>query len=107
LWLKAGALGPRPELPRGESEPAFFAPPANLFAVLLDEGSLKALLGALSGRSGLRCLFIVTDSEDAFQDLSAQAMAVLRPGSPSLKTVQLYRDYLENFVINKGESLSI
>jgi adenine-specific DNA-methyltransferase len=102
LWLKAGAIGPRPELPRGE-EPAFFAPPANPFAVLLDEGRLKALLAALDDRPGLRCLFIVTDSEDAFKDLSAEAMAALRAGSPDLETIQLYRDYLENFVINIGE----
>jgi adenine-specific DNA-methyltransferase len=100
LWLKAGAIGARPELGRGEPEPAFFAPPANPFAVLLDEGSLKALLAALSGRSGLRCFFIVTDSEDAFQEMSAEAMAVLRSDSPDIETVQLYRDYLENFLIN-------
>jgi adenine-specific DNA-methyltransferase len=101
LWLKAGAIGPRPELPRGEPEPAFFAPPANPFAVLLDEGSLKALLGVLAGRARLRCLFIVTDSEDAFKELSAEAMGTLRSDSPDLSTVQLYRDYLENFLINR------
>jgi adenine-specific DNA-methyltransferase len=101
LWLKAGSIGPRPELPRGEPEPAFFAPPANPFAVLLDEGSLKALLGVLAGRAGLRCLFIVTDSEDAFKELSAEAMGTLRSDSPDLSTVQLYRDYLENFLINR------
>jgi adenine-specific DNA-methyltransferase len=107
LWLKAGAIGPMPKLgpkrDQAEPEPAFFAPPANPFAVLLDEGSLKALLGALADRSGLRCLFIVTDSEDAFKDLSFDAMAALRASSPSIETVQLYRDYLENFVINTGE----
>ena len=85
---------------RGEPEPAFFAPPVNPFAVLLDEGRLKTLLGVLAGRSGLRCLFIVTDSEDAFKELSAEAIAALRAGSPGLETVQLYRDYLENFLIN-------
>ena len=72
--------------------------------MLLDEGSLKALLGAMSDRSGLRCLFIVTDSEDAFKELSAEAMAVLRPASPDIETVQLYRDYLENFLINTDRS---
>ncbi|WP_295435782.1 site-specific DNA-methyltransferase [uncultured Thiodictyon sp.] len=100
LWLKAGAIGPRPAFARGESEPVFFAPPGNPFAVLLDEAGLKALLGALSGRSGLRCVFIVTDSADAFKDLSAEAMEVLGQGSPGLEMVQLYRDYLDNFLIN-------
>jgi adenine-specific DNA-methyltransferase len=104
LWLKAGAIGPRPELPRGE-EPAFFAPPANPFVVLLDEARLKALLAVLDGRSGLKCLFIVTDSEDAFKELSAEAASALRQGSPDLETVQLYRDYLDNFLINTDRTL--
>jgi len=100
LWLKAGAIGPRPELSKGEAEPPFFAPPANPFAVLLDEGSLKALLAALADRSGLRCVFIVTDSGDAFKEVAAEVTEVLGPNSPGLTTVQLYRDYLENFLIN-------
>lgn len=100
LWLKAGAIGPRPELPKGEAEPTFFAPPDNPFAVLLDEGSLKALLAALAGRSGLRCVFIVTDSGDAFKEMAAEVTEALGPNSPGLTTVQLYRDYLENFLIN-------
>ena len=105
LWLKAGAIGPRPDLARGETEPPFFAPSENPFAVLLDESSLKALLGALADRSGLKCLFIVTDSEDAFKELSAEAAGALRPGSPDLETVQLYRDYLDNFLINTDRIL--
>ena len=104
LWLKAGAIGPRPELTpkrnQAEPEPAFFTPPGNPFAALLDEGALKAMLDALSGRSGLRCVFIVTDSADAFKDLSAEAMEVLGQSSPGLEMVQLYRDYLDNFLIN-------
>lgn len=100
LWLKAGAIGPRPELPKGEAEPPFFAPPDNPFAVLLDEGSLKALLAALADRSGLRCVFIVTDSGDAFKEMAAEVIEALGPNSPGLTTVQLYRDYLENFMIN-------
>jgi adenine-specific DNA-methyltransferase len=100
LWLKAGAIGLRPELPKGEAEPLFFAPPANPFAVLLDEGSLKALLAALAGRSGLRCVFIVTDSGDAFKEMAAEVTEALGPNSPGLTMVQLYRDYLENFLIN-------
>ena len=100
LWLKVGAIGPRPELPKGEAEPTFFAPPDNPFAVLLDEGSLKALLAALANRSGLRCVFIVTDSGDAFKEMAAEVTEALGPNSPTLTTVQLYRDYLENFLIN-------
>jgi adenine-specific DNA-methyltransferase len=100
LWLKAGAIGPRPQLKLGDPDPAFFAPPQNPFAVLLDEGSLNGLLAALAGRVGLRCLYLVTDSEDAFKEMSADVIGALSSGSPELETVQLYRDYLDNFLIN-------
>ena len=100
LWLKAGAIGPRPELPTEAPDPDFCAPPDNPFAVLLDEGAIKPLLQALEGRANLRLLFIVTDAEEAFQELSAEARARLIGSSPTLETVQLYRDYLENFLIN-------
>ncbi|WP_328988201.1 hypothetical protein [Thiorhodovibrio winogradskyi] len=100
LWLKAGAIGPRPALPTDQPEPAFFAPAANPFAVLLDEGAMQPLLQALAGRTQLRLLFIVTDAEEAFQELSAEARARLARTNPELETVQLYRDYLENFLIN-------
>jgi len=100
LWLKAGAIGPRPELARGDPEPAFFAPPENPFAVLLEESSLNGLLAALADRVELRCVYLVTDSEDAFKEMSADVVGALRSGSPELTTVQLYRDYLDNFLIN-------
>lgn len=100
LWLKAGAIGPRPELKRGDPEPAFFAPPENPFAVLLEESSLNGLLAALADRVELRCVYLVTDSEDAFKEMSADVVGALRSGSPELTTVQLYRDYLDNFLIN-------
>jgi len=100
LWLKAGAIGPRPELPAETPDLDFFAPPENPFAVLLDEGAMQPLLQALDGRTRLRLLFIVTDAEEAFQELSAEARAHLAGSSPALETVQLYRDYLENFLIN-------
>ena len=101
LWLKSGAMGPPPTpVPPGSPTPAFMAPPDNPFAVLLDEDRSKALLATLAGRSGLRCIFIVTDSQDAFRDLSAQFSDALGAASPEMTTVQLYRDYLDNFRIN-------
>ncbi len=101
LRLKSGAMGSPPTpVPPGSPTPAFMAPPGNPFAVLLDEDRSKALLAALEGRSGLRCIFIVTDSQDAFRDLSAQFSDALDAASPALATVQLYRDYLDNFRIN-------
>ena len=101
LWLKAGAVGPRPELPADTPEPPFFAPAANPFAVLLHEGRLPELLAALAGRSNLRLIFIVTDSQDSFKDLTLDVTEALGKQNPALQTVQLYRDYLENFMINR------
>ena len=101
LWLKAGAVGPRPELPADTPEPPFFAPAANPFAVLLHEGRLPELLAALAGRSDLRLIFIVTDSQDSFKDLTLDVIEALGKQNPALQTIQLYRDYLENFMINR------
>lgn len=101
LWLKAGASGPRPELPSDTPEPPFFAPAANSFAVLLHEGRLAELLAVLGGRTDLRLIFIVTDSQDSFKDLTLDVTEALGKQNPALQTVQLYRDYLENFIINR------
>lgn len=48
----------------------------------------------------LRAVFIVTDSGDAFKEMAAEVIEALGPNSPGLTTVQLYRDYLENFMVN-------
>jgi adenine-specific DNA-methyltransferase len=101
LWLKAGAIGHRPEWPPETPEPPFFAPAGNPFAVLLDEGRLPDLIESLAGRVDLRMLFIVTDSQDSFRELTAEAGEALGRHHPGLRTIQLYRDYLENFLINR------
>jgi adenine-specific DNA-methyltransferase len=94
LWLRAGALGPRPELPADAPLPAILAPAHNRFAVLLDETCFADFQTAVAGREDLTHLFLVTDSEEAFQEMAAQVNA------PNV--IQLYRDYLENFAINRG-----
>ncbi|MCA3155449.1 MAG: hypothetical protein ING30_10560, partial [Burkholderiales bacterium] len=70
LWLKAGAVGPRPELKRGEPEPALFAPDGSNFVVLLDETRMGRLLKALGGRAGLSHVFIVTDADESFKSMA-------------------------------------
>jgi adenine-specific DNA-methyltransferase len=62
--------------------------------VLLDERRFGAFLEAIADRHDLTHVFLVTDSEDAFQEMAAHLKV------PHL--VQLYRDYLENFMINRG-----
>ena len=106
LWLKSGALGPRPELPRGEPEPVVFAPEGSNFVVLLDETRMGRLLKALEGRTGQPCLrqvFIVTDADESFKTMAQDVRAVADKANPGLAVVQLYRDYLLNFMINKNQ----
>jgi adenine-specific DNA-methyltransferase len=107
LWLKAGAVGARPELPAGAAEPVVFVPEGNNFAVLLDEGRLTKLLQSLSGRSGLSHVFIVTDADESFKAMAAEVLDTLRQENPGLQVVQLYRDYLTNFMINKRQGSPI
>jgi adenine-specific DNA-methyltransferase len=103
LWLKAGAVGARPELPAGAAEPVVFVPEGSNFAVLLDEARLTKLLQSLSGRSGLSHIFIVTDADESFKAMAAEVLDTLRQENPGLQVVQLYRDYLTNFMINKRQ----
>jgi adenine-specific DNA-methyltransferase len=107
LWLKSGAVGERPELAKGEPEPEVFAPINNNFAVLLDEGRLAKLLKALSGRSGLSHIFIVTDADESFKAMATEVRERLGQRNPNLELVQLYRDYLVNFMINKRQDIAI
>lgn len=103
LWLKAGAVGPRPELKRGEPEPALLAPEGSNFVVLLDESRMSRLLKTLDGRSGVLHVFIVTDADEAFKTMAQDVREVAAKANPGLQVVQLYRDYLLNFMINKNQ----
>lgn len=103
LWLKAGAVGPRPELKRGEPEPALFVPEPNNFVVLLDETRMSRLLKVLKSRMGLSHVFIVTDADESFKTMAQDVCEVAEKTNPGLQVVQLYRDYLLNFMINKNQ----
>ena len=103
LWLKAGAVGPRPELRRHEPEPALFAPEGSNFIVLLDETRMGRLLKAIGGRSGLSHVFIVTDADESFKTMAQDVREAAEKTNPGLHVVQLYRDYLLNFMINQNQ----
>ena len=103
LWLKSGAVGPRPDLKRAESEPALLTPEGSNFLVLLDEARLGRLLKTLDGRSGVSQVFIVTDADEAFKTMAQDVREVAAKANPDLQVVQLYRDYLLNFMINKNQ----
>jgi adenine-specific DNA-methyltransferase len=94
LWLRAGAIGPRPEPPKNKSIPAMLIPEKNTFAVLVDETRFADFAVKVKSRANLTHVYLVTDSEEAFQEMAGQLDV------PNV--FQLYRDYLENFVINKG-----
>ncbi|MCY4139480.1 MAG: DNA methyltransferase [Rhodobacteraceae bacterium] len=95
LWLRAGALGPRPELPKGKSLPAMIIPEKTPFAVLIDETRFADFATKIEARNDLTHVYLVTDSDEAFQEMAGHLMF------PYI--IQLYRDYLENFVINKEQ----
>ncbi len=103
LWLKAGSVGPRPELARREPEPVVFAPDGSNFVVLLEEFRLAKLMQSLKGRSGLSHVFIVTDSDESFKAMAVEVRESVGRATPDLQVVQLYRDYLVNFMINKRQ----
>jgi adenine-specific DNA-methyltransferase len=103
LWFKAGAVGECPELKRGEQEPALFVPDGCNFVVLLDEARMGQLLKILEKRIGLSHIFIVTDADESFKTMAYDIRAVAASKSQDVQVVQLYRDYLLNFMINKNQ----
>lgn len=96
LWLKAGSVGERPELP-GEDAPPMLILPKNDFAVLLDEGCFGEFMDKLGEIPKLSTIYLVTDSEELFRSMAGQLGEV--------DVYQLYRDYIDNFVLgarNRG-----
>ncbi len=89
LWLKTGAVGKRPEC--GEQEPEMMILPENGFAILVDETCYAKFIKELAGQDEIKTVFFVTDSEDAFREMSM--------GVGNRKTHHLYWEYIENFVI--------
>lgn len=90
LWLKSGALGQRPKLSSDE-EPKMLILPQNGFAVLVDETKFAEFAEKLSEEDKIRVVYFVTNSEDAFREMTA--------GIKVNNTYQLYRDYIDNFVL--------
>lgn len=89
LWLKTGAIGKRPECE--EQEPEMMILPENEFAILVDETCYAKFIKELTGQDEIKTIFFVTDSEEAFREMST--------GVGNRKTHHLYREYIENFVI--------
>lgn len=92
LWMKAGCKGARPQISTDEVHDMYIWK-ENGFALLTDEYAFDDFLKQVTEQKGcIENVFIVTDSERAFMQMSAQM--------PDVSAYQLYRDYLENFRIN-------
>lgn len=91
LWLKAGAVGKRPILADDEL-PDMLIPENSNFAVLIDERYFGAFLARIEARPDIKYVYLVTNSEDAYREMGARIR--------TRNVTQLYRDYIDNFVIN-------
>ena len=92
LWMKAGAHGPCPKA-SGEVGDMLILP-ENRFAVLLEESAFRVFQKELAQVDGIETVYLVTDYGQSYK-----SMASALKGKT---TYQLYRDYLDNFRINKG-----
>lgn len=90
LWLKAGAIGKRPDITT-DDEPDYMILPHNGFAILVDETKYAEFCEQLINIECPGTIYFVTNSDEAFREMSA--------GVVGSKTYQLYRDYIDNFVL--------
>jgi adenine-specific DNA-methyltransferase len=90
LWMKAGAVGNRPTLD-GDEEPDMMILPVNGFAILIDETKFAKFVDKLSEVRNIGTVYFVTNSEEAFHEMSSRIK--------QSDTYQLYRDYIDNFVL--------
>jgi adenine-specific DNA-methyltransferase len=90
LWLMAGSAG---ELALSRGGNHWFMPKESPYAVLLKEDHLRDFKRALTARSDVTHVFIVTDSTEAFREMADDL-------GHGREYFQLYKSYLENFRIN-------
>ena len=94
LWMKAAAIGPCPKLPMNKPLPEYIILPENRFAVLIDENAFHPFSKELAKTPEIDVAYIVTDSERGYRQMISKLNIET--------TFQLYRDYLDNFRINKA-----
>jgi adenine-specific DNA-methyltransferase len=90
LWLKSGAKGKRP-FNDSDTEPNMLILPDNDFAVLNDEDMFASFIKKVEKQTKISNIYFVTNSEAAFREMSEAV--------PNMQTFQLYRDYIDNFVL--------
>ncbi len=95
LWMKAGAVGRCPLLESDDVPPTLVLP-ENGFAVLTDEKRFGTFVAEVSRQADVRMVYLVTDGDATYRDMARNF--------PGRQTVQLYRDYLDNFRINQPDT---
>ena len=90
LWMKSGAVGKRPDY-SGNEEPQMLVLPKNHFAVLVDEACYAAFAEEVRKHDTIDTVYFITNSESAYHEMAQDL------GIP--ESYQLYRNYLDNFVI--------
>jgi adenine-specific DNA-methyltransferase len=103
LWLKAGAVGPRPTVARNAEEPDLLLPDESNFGVLLRESKVRKALPRLAKAPRLDVMYLVTDDEESFRAMGDAIRDARGEAGEQLETVQLYRNYLDNFTINRAD----
>jgi len=91
LWMKAGAVGECPIIESSEID-EYYIFPQNKMAILKEEDAYMQFKEAMKGHEEVQTLFIITDSDSDFREMSADF--------EGKRCYQLYRDYLDNFSIN-------
>ncbi|UKK57818.1 site-specific DNA-methyltransferase [Prevotella communis] len=91
LWMKAGAVGECPVIESNEIDD-YYIFPDNKMAILKEEDAYMQFKEAMKGHNEIQTLFIITDSDSDFREMSADF--------EGKRCYQLYRDYLDNFSIN-------
>jgi adenine-specific DNA-methyltransferase len=86
IWMSAGARGERLGVDLNAS---FSIAHDGPFAILMKPSGTKGLLEALAEREDVNCIFIFTDSEDAYAELAEQLPTRCR-------VLMLPRDYLRS-----------
>jgi adenine-specific DNA-methyltransferase len=95
LWMTAGGEGGRP---KANSKAPWLLPNQSPFGILLDADAFHGFAEALAHRPDIKCVWLVTDDEQAF----ARMRGHLKRRS---RIAMLYRDYLRNFIINTDRNV--
>lgn len=92
LWMKSGAKGKCPAV--AQQTPDMMVLPENEFAVLTNEVVFRDFEEKVKLSADIRDVYLIIDSNNAFKEMSLHF--------PGRRCIQLYRDYLDNFRINRA-----